>query len=137
MTTSSQPKNLSIDSNSQIDIDDILKSSMVTSTCSSEDTITISSGTGTSYSYNFGNLTTIPSQSIGTYAISTDTITLNNISTGQFSFNFPTEWYNTFPEWHRVQSMCEKYPGLKIAFDNFKVFYEMVKDDYDNPTPKK
>ncbi len=33
--------------------------------------------------------------------------------------------------------MCEKYPGLKIAFENFRMFYEMVKDDYDNPTPKK
>jgi hypothetical protein len=137
MTTSSQPKNLSIDSSSQIDIDDILKSSMVGTSSTSENTITISSGTGlSSYTYDFGNLTSIPGQP-GTYAISTDTITLNTISASQFSFNFPKEWHDTFPEWHRVQSMCDKYPGLKIAFDNFKVFYEMVKDDYDNPTPKK
>ena len=47
------------------------------------------------------------------------------------------EWKNSFPDWSRVQDMCEYYPGLKIAFENFKVFYEMVKDDYDNPTPKK
>ena len=37
----------------------------------------------------------------------------------------------------KIENMCEQYPGLKIAFENFKVFYEMVKDDYNNPTPKK
>jgi len=47
------------------------------------------------------------------------------------------DWQQRFPDWARVQDMCNKYPGLKIAFDNFKTFYEMVKDDYDNPTPKK
>ena len=40
-------------------------------------------------------------------------------------------------DWDKVEDMCKEYPGLKIAFENFKVFYEMVKDDYNNPTPKK
>lgn len=59
-----------------------------------------------------------------------DTITFDSWLTNK-------EWENSFPDWGRVNDMCEKYPGLKAAFDNFKVFYEMVKDDYDNPKPKK
>jgi len=65
--------------------------------------------------------------------------TLTNIQS-QASFNWglnELDWQQRFPDWARVQDMCNKYPGLKIAFDNFKTFYEMVKDDYDNPTPKK
>jgi len=47
------------------------------------------------------------------------------------------EWVDCFPEWHRVEDMCKKYPGLEIAFRNFQTVYQLVKDDYDNPTPKK
>lgn len=102
-----------------------------------QDTITISPITNTAYTYNFSNLATSIPSSGGTYSISTDTITLNGINASQFAFNFPREWVDSFPDFNRVDAMCKKYPGLKIAFDNFKVFYEMVKDDYDNPTPKK
>ena len=66
-------------------------------------------------------------------------ITINDIdiNTDQFTFNFPEEWIDTFPDWDRVKDMCEKYPGLEIAFRNFQTVYQLVKDDYDNPTPKK
>lgn len=57
--------------------------------------------------------------------------------TGDWSTQWNQEWQHRFPDWSRVQDMCVKYPGLKIAFDNFKTFYEMCKDDYDNPTPKR
>ena len=139
MTISSQPKNLSIDSSSQVDIDDVLKNCMISAsgTGVTQDTITISPITNTAYTYNFSNLATCIPSSGGPYSISTDTITLNGIDASQFTFNFPKEWVDSFPDFNRVDDMCKKYPGLKIAFDNFKVFYEMVKDDYDNPTPKK
>lgn len=67
------------------------------------------------------------------------TVSINNdvISDSSFTFNFPEEWIDAFPDWSRVQDMCDKYPGLKIAFDNFQTVYQLVKDDYDNPTPKK
>lgn len=130
MSTSSQQTTLS-----DISIKDLLLS----------DTIDIGSITlgSTMSSGSF----TIDTTSIGAaqpvYTINaSDTITLTGGSgeynIGQIDFNFGNnEWQDSFPEWHRVQDMCEKYPGLKTAFDNFKVFYEMVKDDYDNPTPKK
>ncbi len=74
---------------------------------------------------------------VSTFTIGSGTVSIDSIDTSSFAFNLPKEWVDTFPMWTRVQDMCEKYPGLKVAFDNFKVFYEMVKDDYDNPTPKK
>ena len=41
-----------------------------------------------------------------------------------------------FPDWSRVQEMCEIYPGLKIAFEKFKTTYHLVKEDFDNPENK-
>jgi hypothetical protein len=49
----------------------------------------------------------------------------------------PEEWVNTFPEWDRVEKMCQEYPGLRIAFDKFKTVYKLVKDDYDTPKDKR
>lgn len=83
---------------------------------------------GTAYS-SIGAATT-------TYTISgsaIDTITLPM----QYEIPLDQEWVNCFPEWSRINDMCKKYPGLDIAFNNFKTIYELVKDDYDNPVPKK
>lgn len=80
---------------------------------------------------------------IGTYNIQPLTtnqisnLTTISIDRGDWGTSWNQEWQHRFPDWERVQDMCSKYPGLKIAFDNFKTFYEMCKDDYDNPTPKK
>jgi hypothetical protein len=76
----------------------------------------------------------------GTYTISNggmvnDTITITSGS--DFTFHLPEEWKDSFPDWDRVQDMCKQYPGLEIAFRNFRTIYELVKDDYDNPVPKK
>jgi len=113
----------------------------------STDTITITSVNDISptysynYQYDYGQVTLSGTAGQPVYSISTgassDTITLNSTDISAWSFNFPEEWQNSFPNWDRVKDMCGKYPGLKIAFENFKVVYEMVKDDYDNPVPKK
>jgi len=47
------------------------------------------------------------------------------------------EWVDSFPAWGRIDQMCKEYPGLKIAFENFKTVYNLVKDDYDAPADKK
>ena len=36
-----------------------------------------------------------------------------------------------------INMHIKKYPALEIALRNFKTVYQLVKDDYDNPTPKK
>ena len=152
MSDSSQPKDswetLVINGRS---LDDIIKDCTIDlgATGASIDSMSIVSG---SSSYNY--TTSIPTITLGpsitssigtvgaggTYTINTlstgDTITLTGIDSYS-GLNIPKEWVDCLPPLSRIQDMCEKYPGLKIAFDNFKVFYEMVKDDYDNPVPKK
>lgn len=141
MTTSSQPKN-SLNDLIIGNIDDILKDCTIdlSGTGASMNDITITSPSNYSmYNYNNTSSTiTLSGISQPVYTINTaDTITLTS-GDDQFDFNFGNvEWEDSFPEWNRIQEMCKKYPGLKIAYDNFRVFYEMVKDDYDNPTPKK
>ena len=54
-----------------------------------------------------------------------------------YSWTMPEEWVDSFPMWTRIQDMCEQYPGLKIAFENFKTVYQLVKDDYDTPKDEK
>ena len=100
-----------------------------------------------SYVYDTNNMSTITlsptitvnSGAAGTYTTinslsGIDTVTIDNSS---FTFHMPKEWVDCFPDWDRVEDMCKKYPGLEIAFRNFQTVYQLVKDDYDNPTPKK
>lgn len=142
MSNSSQPAS-SFDTLTVKSIEDIIKDCTIdlgaTGTSSGDITVTFDSS---NYSDPLSTITLTPTYasigvSGGTYTLGSGTVTIDSIDTSSFVFNLPKEWVDRFPEWARVQDMCEKYPGLKIAFDNFKVFYEMVKDDYDNPTPKK
>jgi len=58
-----------------------------------------------------------------------DTIILDGLNTVWSSTN---EFVDSFPDWDRVQNMCQKYPGLEIALRNFQTIYTLVKDDFDN-----
>jgi len=100
------------------------------------DTITLTGAAGTtSLNYPTGTYT-IPA--LTTSQISQlQSIQIDQYTGGDWGTVWNQEWQHRFPDWSRVQDMCIKYPGLKIAFDNFKTFYEMCKDDYDNPTPKR
>jgi hypothetical protein len=83
-------------------------------------TITIGGG-GT-----FSTLTTSPTVTISPLDVTSLESILGN-----------SEWKHRFPDWDRIQKMCDMYPGLKIAFEKFKTTYYLVKDDYDNPNTKK
>ena len=110
------------------------------------DTITISP---TEYSYQYDTMASGAVNSISTGSgayyqtsgaagsITYDTITINGITNNTFHWNTPKEWVEAFPEWARVNDMCKQYPALEIALRNFQTIYQLVKDDYDNPTPKK
>jgi hypothetical protein len=68
--------------------------------------------------------------------ISTSGIGINGTSFNSgagVSFHIGTDWEDKFPDWARIQRMCEQYPGLKIAFEKFKTTYHLVKDHYDTP----
>ena len=133
MSTSSQPT---------ISLDDLIKDltidfSDVTSTT------TVVGASDYSYTYDSNSMSTITLGPISTTSPSITTIsgisTTNTISidNSSFTWNLPEEWVGCFPDWDRVKDMCKKYPGLEIAFRNFQTVYQLVKDDYDNPTPKK
>ena len=98
------------------------------------DTITIDPNY--SYQYSTGN-TTINSISGGTYTIgslsASQISTISSISIDTSAFNLSEEWVNCFPDFKRIEKMCEEYPGLKIAYDQFKIVYALVRDDYDTP----
>jgi hypothetical protein len=102
----------------------------------STDTITISNSTSDSYYYTTG---------AGMGGSNSGTITISNGGSGSssgftiggagsgFSWSVPEEWDGCFPDWNRIQTMCDEYPALKIAFDKFKTTYKLVKDHYDTP----
>jgi hypothetical protein len=65
-------------------------------------------------------------------------VTFSTASISQLNINdiiikWPEDWVDKFPEWDRIQKMCDEYPGLKIAFEKFKTTYHLVKDHYDTP----
>jgi hypothetical protein len=101
------------------------------------DTITL---TGSNY-YNMSSSSVVSiggSGSSGTYTIgSSATVSLNDINTSTFTWKMPEEFVDAFPDYERVQRMCNQYPGLKIAYEKFATTYNIVKDDYDHPKDKK
>jgi hypothetical protein len=130
---------MSNSSQQAISLDDFLKD--LTIDLSDTTTVTGSSVSDYSYTYDSNSISTItlsPSSStsfnIGSISPVISTV---SIDSSQFSWNLPEEWVGAFPEWDRVEDMCKKYPALEIALRNFKTVYQLVKDDYDNPTPKK
>ena len=110
------------------------------------DTITLTSGTGSSYYYTGGSGTGTISITGGGSGSTSYTIggagsggfagiTAQDIST--FNWNLNEEFVNCLPDLERVKKMCEEYPGLKIAYEKFVTTYKLVRDDYDTPKDKR
>ena len=114
-------------------------SSQNVSTMVASDTITLSN-TGGTYFYNtgagIGGVGATGSFTITNGGAVSSTINTVTLDSSPYYWS-DEEWVNSFPQWTRIQEMCEQYPGLKIAFEKFKTTYKLVKDDYDNPTDKK
>ena len=92
----------------------------------SSNTITFTGGTGATTNFTYVN-------SPSTYTISTSTNTcISGIGTISGIF-YGEDWVDKFPEFDKIQKMCEEYPGLKIAFEKFKTTYKLVRDHYDTP----
>ena len=108
-------------------------------TQSKDDTITINlsdytMNTDSSYisSPNLDSITTIS----GIY--DTPTVDISDIlsSDDQISFDFdnikivPTLWKEALPDVYTVNDMCEQYPALAKAYENFQTVYKLVEQDY-------
>jgi hypothetical protein len=88
-----------------------------------------STNSGLTYTNTIGPLTTDSIAAIGTIDISTllnTSWTMNRV-----------EWVDMWPDFNKVKNMRDKYPALDKAMDKVVSIYNMVKDDYDNPVPKK
>jgi hypothetical protein len=83
---------------------------------SSMDTITITSG-GAAGTYTIASGASVISQDIST----------------AYTWKMPEEFVDAFPDYDRVQQMCDTYPGLKLAYEKFVTTYKLVKDHYDTP----
>ena len=101
------------------------------------DTITLSGIENCNVSYYGGStLTTTAISSLTASQINTVTIG-GTIDSSSFTINFPNEWVNCFPEFNRIERMCEEYPGLKVAYEKFVTTYKLVADHYDTPKDKR
>ena len=82
-------------------------------------------------SSNLDNITTIS-------GISTSTVNISDIlsSDDQITFDFdnikivPTLWKEALPDLYTVNDMCEQYPALAKAYENFQTIYKLVEQDY-------
>ena len=132
MSTSSAQNNSSITFVDNLDT--------LTLNTSSYDTITIDPGYN-SYQYStgatVGGITSISGVGGSAYTIgslSTSQVnTISSINISDFKIDLPEEWVNCFPDFDRIEKMCKEYPGLKIAYNQFKTVYALVRDDYDTP----
>ena len=93
------------------------------------DTITLTGSAVYDSSINPGDTITLDLGGVGaggtTYNIGTDG------AGSTFTWKLPEEWVDTFPDYSKVQEMCDKYPAFKIAFEKFKQMYDLVEDDYE------
>ena len=107
-------------------------------TQSTADTITIDLSdykidTNSSFitSSNLDSITTISGITGSTVNIS-DVISLDD----QITFDYdnikivPTLWTETLPDVDTVNAMCNEYPALAKAYENFQTVYKLVEQDY-------
>lgn len=89
------------------------------------DTIYTLSGTDTidisSISTTFDSTTTIDTSAFD------DLVSLDDIT---LTINDPVEFEDRMPDVSKVEDMCNDYPALAKAYENFKTIYAMVHQDW-------
>ena len=81
---------------------------------------------------------TIVDPKFDTYTVDTSYV---NDTGGEFVFNINQEqdevvvyedvvFADTLPDIHRVEEMCKIYPALAKAYEQFKLIYKMIEQDY-------
>jgi hypothetical protein len=106
-----------------IDLSDYPDEAFITDT-GSDYTFNVSTNTNSSVisTSNLDSITTISG-----YTISSD---------DQISFDWdnikivPTLWKEALPDIYTVNNMCEEYPALAKAYENFQTIYKLVEQDY-------
>ena len=112
-----------------LDLSDYPDEAFITDT-GSDYTFNVSTNTNSSVisSSNLDSITTIS-------GISTSTGSTYRVD-DQITFDFdnikivPTLWTETLPDVYTVNDMCEEYPALAKAYENFQTVYKLVEQDY-------
>jgi Ca2+-binding RTX toxin-like protein len=107
------------------------------------DTITITATENNDYTFDINNITvdTIDISNITTSTIHTTspTITLDDTHWADEITWEKTEFEDCMPSVAKVEDMCNDYPALEKAYENFKMIYKMVHQDWkgkqDDETP--
>lgn len=73
--------------------------------------------------YPLGDIS-VNSYTVDTIDIDWDKISINNITLE------PTMWEDCMPDPQKLKKMCEQYPALEKAYENFKTVYSMVEQDW-------
>jgi len=69
------------------------------------------------------------------HTITLDSMEMNDTGT-EFIHNMPDtfvlqDFVHSMPELSRVESMCDEYPALAKAYEQFKLIYKMTEQDYE------
>ena len=98
-------------------------------------TIDLSNMNGTTDTVTITGGIDMDSSWISVEDITASTIDISNIiSDDNITFNWdnitPTLWQDTLPDVDTVNKMCEEYPALAKAYENFQTVYKLVEQDY-------
>ena len=71
-------------------------------------------------------------------SITTSTVNISDVISldDQITFDYdnikivPTLWTETLPDVDTVNAMCNEYPALAKAYENFQTVYKLVEQDY-------
>jgi len=90
----------------------------------SEDSITIDVSSITSSTIDLDSSTLTLDDS---WVINDGTIDLDSLT---ITLNDPVEFEDNMPSVAKVEDMCNDYPALRKAYENFKTIYKMVHQDW-------
>jgi len=90
-----------------------------------DDTITIT--TDSEYTFDINDLTV---DTIDISSISTSTITLDDTHWADGITWEQIEFEDKMPSVAKVEDMCNNYPALEKAYENFKTVYKLVHQDW-------
>ena len=114
--------------NTWIDMSDYTSINLDTTTINSDSTITIS---GDSSFYNYS---TDMSSTFDISSITVDTVDLSGIvDDSDYTINWnreDVEFEDKMPSVAKIEDMCNDYPALAKAYENFKSIYALVHQDW-------
>ena len=68
------------------------------------------------------------------HTITLDSMEMNDTGT-EFTYNMPTfeqkDFVDRMPLVSRIEEMCDEYPALLKAYEQFKLIYKMTEQDYE------